>query len=266
MKGLDGKVAIVTGATKAMGEAIAARLATEGIRIVGCGRSVAQGESVAERITAAGNHAVFITADVSREEDVQATVAQAVTSFGRVDIIVNNAAPIDVVQSDDKQVVDMSTEVFQHILRTGLFGPFWFFKYGIPEMLKVGGGSFVSVSSLASTLAIRGLPAYGVSKAALEALSRQVAVDYADQGIRSNSVLLGRIATPDNAKSVEHPVVGPALRQLPMLPRLGTPEEVASMVAFLASDEASYVTGALLPVDGGASVKAPLPDMRTAYD
>jgi NAD(P)-dependent dehydrogenase (short-subunit alcohol dehydrogenase family) len=232
MRGLKGKVAIVTGATKDMGEAVAERLAAEGAKVLCCGRDSVRGEQCAARIRENGAEARFARVDVSIEEDVRNAISTAVATFGRLDIVV---------------------------------GPFWFYKYAIPQMQKTGGGNFVNVSSITATKAFRGLCSYSTSKAALDGLSRQVAGDYSDISIRSNCVAVGAICVTESTLVHKHPVAGPALRQAQIISRSGTPDDVAAMVAFLASDESSFISGETLPVDGGALVKHFVPDLVAIY-
>lgn len=266
MKGLSGKVAIVTGATKDMGEAVAERLASEGVKVLCCGRDALRGESCASRIRARGGEARFLATDVSIETDVQRAISTAVETFSRLDIVVNLAAAVDVIRGGGaKQVTEESTEGFQRQLTVNVLGPFWFFKHAIPEMLKTGGGNFVNVSSLAGSKATPGLPAYSASKAALEGLSRQVAVDYGELNIRSNCIAVGAIRTSQNTHLHEHPVAGPALRAAQIIARPGNSEDIASMVAFLASDESAFTTGEVIAVDGGSKVKQVVPSVSTAY-
>jgi meso-butanediol dehydrogenase/(S,S)-butanediol dehydrogenase/diacetyl reductase len=261
MRRLTGNVAIVTGSTKTMGAAIVARLAAEGAKVLGCGRSADSGRRVAERVNASGATTTFVQADVEKEEDVEHTVWQAVQLFGRLDLVVNNAAALDLVRSDaEKPVVDEQADVFERILRVGLFGPFFFFKHAIPAMLQTGGGAFVSISSTSAAIGYRGLPAYSASKGGLEALSRQVAAEYGALNIRANVVRLGHIALPQEEAGIRHHTSLATARSRVMVPNVGGPEDVAAMVAFLCSAESRYLTGSVIPLDGGeASYARPGP-------
>ena len=266
MRGLNDKVVVITGATKAMGAAIARRFAEEGSRVVGCGRSAELGEQVAASIRATGRDASFIRADVTVEADVVAVIDFAVRRHGRLDVIVNNAAAVDVIRTGaESPATTEDVAVFDRMIRTGLFAPFWFYKYGVPPMIASGGGSFVHLSSTAAIRGLGGVPGYAASKGGLEALSRQAGTDFGSQGIRSNTIQVGSIRTPDNSRLHEHPVAGPILVAKNMLPRAGVPEDVAAAAVFLASDDASFITGVVLPVDGGASNKNPVLGMDKVY-
>ena len=262
MRGLKGKVAIVTGATKDMGEAVAERLGAEGVKVLCCGRDSGRGEQCAARIRANGGEAQFARVDVGIEEEVRNVVVVAVSKFGRLDIVVNLAAAVDAVRGGGaRRVTEETNDSLLRQININVVAPFWFFKYAIPEMQKTGGGNFVNVSSLAGKKPPPGLPSYSMSKAALEGLSRQVAVDYGDSNIRSNCIIVGAIRTSVNSQMHDHQVAGPALRHGQIVKRSGVPADIASMVAFLASDESSFITGEDLPVDGGMRVKMVLPDL-----
>jgi NAD(P)-dependent dehydrogenase (short-subunit alcohol dehydrogenase family) len=263
MRGLRDKGAIVTGATKDMGEAVAERLAAEGAKVLCCGRDSLRGEQCAARIRGNGGEARFIRVDVSLEENVRNAISTAVATFGRLDIVVNLAAAVDVVRTGS--VIEETNEGFLRQIAVNVVGPFWFYKYAIPHMQKTGGGSFVNVSSITASKAFPGLCAYSTSKAALDGLSRQVAGDYGAINIRSNCVAVGAVCVARNALVHKHPVAGPALRQAQMISRSGTPHDVAAMVAFLASDESSFISGQTLPVDGGAMAKHFVPDLSAIY-
>lgn len=253
----DGKVVIVTGATKSMGATIATRFANDGATVVGVGRSVEQGEDVARSIRDLGGQAVFVQCDVSDEAEVECAVASAVDHFGSVDIIVNNAAPIRGDGTDDhpKALADLPTEHFEWHMKVCVYGPFWFAKYGIPHMVAAGGGSIVNISSGAAARGVRSGGGYGAAKAALEALGRGLAVDYGSLNIRVNTVRLGAIRVPGNAALHDNPAFSAALQEARIVPRQGAPTDVAAMVAFLASDESGFITGEVFVVDGGAAAK-----------
>jgi NAD(P)-dependent dehydrogenase (short-subunit alcohol dehydrogenase family) len=258
MGDLDGKVALVTGATQAMGEAIARRLAADGAAILGVGRSEGRGRAVADRLVADGYTAEFINADVGVEAQAATVVAAAVERFGGLDIVVNNAAALD-GDTPESPVHLEPTELFDSIMKVNLYGPFWFAKYAIPVMLASGrGGSFINISSYAAQRGVAAIPAYSASKGALEALTRQIAVDYAEYGIRTNTVVLGSMSVPRNSALHQDEAVASALRQGRMISRFGNPDDTASAVGFLASPGAGYITGTTLNVDGGLLVKAPV--------
>ena len=253
---LTGKVALVTGATQAMGEAIAHRLAGEGAAVLGVGRGADRGEAVAARIRAEGLQAEFAAADISREDEVAKAVAEAARRFGALDIVVNNAASLDGRESAPHL---LATETFDAIMKVGLYAPFWFAKHAAPVMIDGGrGGLFIAISSYAASRGVAGIPAYTASKGGLEALTRQLAAQYADHGIRANTLVLGSIEVPRNADLHGDEAMSGALRAARMTYRPGTPADVAAAVAFLACDEASFITGATLDVDGGLLAKAPV--------
>lgn len=263
---LNGKVALVTGATKDMGETVAERLAAEGASVLCCGRDEARGEACAARIRASGGKAAFRQVDVGVESEVEAAIAAARAEFGRLDVIVNLAAAVDAIRSGGaRPVTEETNEGMQRQFLINVMGPFWFFKHAIPGMIASGGGVFVNLSSLAGAKASPGLPAYSASKAALEGLSRQVATEYAQDNIRTNCIAVGAIRTSQNTHLHDHPVVGPAMRNSQMIPRPGNSGDIAAMVAFLASDDSGFITGEVLPVEGGARVKQVSADVSAAY-
>jgi NAD(P)-dependent dehydrogenase (short-subunit alcohol dehydrogenase family) len=258
MSGLDGKVALVTGATGAMGEAIAHRLARDGATVVGVGRGADRGAQAVERIRAEGLRADFLAADISREDEVAAVVEAAARQYGSVDIVVNNAASLDASTRESAAHLE-PTPTFDAILKVGLYAPFWLAKYAAPVMIAGGrGGLFVAISSYASARGVAGIPAYTAAKGGLEALTRQLAAEYAEHGIRANTLVLGSISVPRNADLHADDAMAQALRGARMTDRPGDPADVAAAVAFLASDEASFITGATLNVDGGLLAKAPV--------
>ena len=266
MRGLDGKIAIVTGATGDMGRAVAERLAAEGAKVVCCGRDRQRGELCIDGIRAMGKEATFVCVDISDENGVKDAVKQATTAYGRLDIVVNLAAATDIARAGGlKRIAEETNEGLQYQLDINLIAPFWFYKNAIPEMRKTGGGNFVNISSLAASKVTPSVGAYAMSKVALEALSRQVAAEYSSSNIRSNCIGLGGIRITQSAPLHDHPAAGPAIRQTQIIDRSGTPDDVASMVAFLASDESSFITGEVLPLDGGAAVKMVVPDLSEIY-
>lgn len=242
---LDNKVCIVTGSTSGIGEATAKVMADEGGKVVVTGRREAEGARVVGEIEAKGGTAFFVKADVTSEDDIKALIAKAVETFGGLDVFVANSGiniegDIDALSADDwRKVIDVN-----------LNGIFYCDKYAIEQMLSQGhGGAIVNTGSIHSFVSLPNLTAYSAAKGAVGMLTKQLGVAYAAQGIRANYVCPGYIDTPllspIPAEVKEH------LRSLHPIGRLGRPEEVGKAIAFLASDDASFITGTSLLVDGG---------------
>lgn len=251
---LEGKVAVVTGGAMGIGRAVALAFAREGARIVIADINAEKGNAVIEEIQEIGGDAVFILADVGRSEDVQAAVETALRQFGRLDILVNNAG-IAVSGS----VVDISEEDWHRVINVNLSGVWRGMKFAIPEMIKGGGGSIINLSSVQSFLGFPGWAGYAASKGGINALTQQAAVEYAPYGIRINAIAPGTIMTPMNERIFREAANPQELierwNRMHALARFGQPEEVAALAVFLASDEASFITGEVIRVDGGMVVK-----------
>ena len=245
------KVAIVTGSTKGIGRATAELMAAEGAKVVIVGTTEEVGKEVAAGIKAAGGEAFFQKTDVTSGEALDALVKAAVDAYGKVDILVNNAGVGGSLANMD-QITD---EEWDKVLSTNLTAPFQMMKRVIPLMEKNGGGVIVNVASMASTGAGRGGIAYTTAKHGFLGLTRQVALDHGHSGIRVNAVMPGPIDTQMIARILSMPQ-HPVNMKIKMSPsgRPGQPEEVAKAIAFLASDESSYIHGAALAVDGGYTI------------
>lgn len=263
---LAGKVAIVTGSTRGIGRATARRFAEEGARVVVTGRSRDDGRAVEATIRAAGGEAVFVPTDLAREDDVVAMVQAAIDHYGMLTTLVNNAAPTELMGPGrlDRRVTELENDAWDSIMLVGLKAVVWCCKHAIPRIADAGGGAIVNVSSAASLLGTPGLDTYTASKGALNALTRSLAVEYAGDGIRANCIASGMVLSSEGAwKLMEDPAIGGPTRAM-HLTRLGTPEDIANAALFLASDEAGFVTGAVIPVDGGVTARMPVPDISAA--
>ena len=252
MAELEGKAALVTGAGAGIGRAIAMTMAREGAAVLVVDFNAETAAATAEEIRAAGGQALAHTADVSDETTVRAMVDTAVEAFGGLQVACNSAA----VSRGSGPIHGFSREVFEQTLEMCLTNTFLCMKYEIEHMLANGGGSIVNISSNAS---LKGQPyntAYAAAKSGVNLLTKSSASEYGHKGIRINAISPGVIRTPGVERYFEEqPKIAEGLRQAAAMRRLGEPEEIAEAVCFLASDRASYITGQLLSVDGGAAVK-----------
>jgi 3-oxoacyl-[acyl-carrier protein] reductase len=256
----------VTGSTRGVGEAVARRLAEAGVSVVITGRSQEDGSALERDITVGGGTARYVPMDIGVEPQVEAAVQRTVEAFGGLDILVNNAAPTDHIMAGvDKRATELTTEDLSAMLIPGLYGQFWACKYALPHLAASGHGAIVNISSMGALVGLPRMPAYSMSKGALNALSRQIAVDYAPEGVRSNTIVIGYVLSPPVlAKVMDHPKVGPALMNA-TLTKPGTPEDVAEAALFLASDSARYITGSEVNLDGGLLATRDLPDIPSAF-
>jgi NAD(P)-dependent dehydrogenase (short-subunit alcohol dehydrogenase family) len=263
---LDGAVAIVTGSTRGIGRATAVRFAAEGASVVVTGRTDDAGQAVEREIRDAGGEATFVRTDLANEDDVVAMVRAAVDRYGKLTTLVNNAAPTELMGPGrlDRRVTELENDAWDSIMLVALKAVVWACKYAIPEIAKAGGGAIVNISSAASMLGTPGLDTYTAAKGALNTLTRSMAVEYAADNIRSNCIVSGMVLTSEGAfKMMDDPVIGGATKAM-HLTRLGLPEDIANAALFLASDEAAFITGAVIPVDGGVTARMPVPDISAA--
>ncbi|MCI9620999.1 MAG: SDR family oxidoreductase [Dorea sp.] len=247
----ENKVAIITGSTKGIGRATAILMAQDGAKVVITGTTEEAGSEVVSIIKEAGGDAFFQKTDVTSAEALDALVKAALDHYGKIDILVNNAG-IGGSLANMNQITDAE---WDKVLATNLTAAFQIMKLVIPVMENNGGGTIVNVASMASTAAGRGGIAYTTAKHGFLGLTRQISLDHGHTGIRINAVLPGPINTQMIARILEMPQ-HPLNMKIKMSPsgRPGEPEEVAKAIAFLASDESSYIHGASLAVDGGYSI------------
>jgi NAD(P)-dependent dehydrogenase (short-subunit alcohol dehydrogenase family) len=246
---LAGEVAIVTGSTSGLGREIARIFAIEGARVVVTGRNQERGEQVIDRIAKAGGDATFVAIDIGDEGACDSLVASAIDHYGKLNVLVNNA--VANAGPPDGPVTEISPAGWDTTLRVNLTAAAWLCRAAIPEMIRAGHGSIVNVSSRAAERGTPGLAGYAASKGGLNALTRSIAVDYAKQNVRCNTVSPGYILHDTRDADLDDQR---RQRLAGMhLTRLGTATDVAYAALYLASAESEFVTGINLPVDGGSS-------------
>lgn len=245
MSRLKGKVAIITGAGQGMGQTGAIIFAREGAKVVVAEYVAQSGEETVQMIKKAGGEATFVKTDVSKEDDVRNLIKTTVDTYGKLDILYNNAAII----GEATPTAECTTANWAKVISVNLTGVFLGMKYAITEMLKGGGGSIINTASQAGERGMPNIPPYTASKGGVLALSRAAAIEYAKKNIRINCINPGVIATP-MALGLSPAAIKRFTEAIPQ-GRLGKPEEVAYAALFLASDESSHITGHALVVDGG---------------
>lgn len=262
MPRLDGRIAIVTGGAGGLGEATARRLVAEGAHVVIADKDTARANAVAKQIGGSVSAVAFDAADA---DSTQALIDGVVASHGRVDLLHNNHALTDPgTLSRDGAVAEADMEVWDATYATNLRGYVLSCKYVIPHMVAAGGGVIVNTSSDAALAGDLRFTAYACTKAAIITLSQYVATQYGKQGVRCVTVTPGTMMT-DNMKKHLTPEETHILERHNMGPRNGKPEDIAALVAFLASDDASYLTGVNIPIDGGYAFHLPsVADVRAA--
>lgn len=249
---LAGKVAVVTGGALGIGQATCIRFAEEGAAVVVADINAAAGAETASSITASGGRALFVPTDITNEDSIRKMVQATLQAFGKIDILVNNAA-IFILRG-----IEATPEEWRQILDVNVIGTSLVSKHVVPEIRKAGGGAIVNLGSISSFIAQPQFVTYNATKAAIATMTRCMALDLAPDNIRVNAVCPGTIWTQiverlakekglDRAAADKDPTWGGAS----MLKRVADPREIANVILFLASDEASYVTGAHIMADGG---------------
>ncbi|PJF41216.1 MAG: short-chain dehydrogenase [Phototrophicales bacterium] len=248
------KVAFITGAGQGIGEAIARKMCDEGAAVTIAETNAQTGAAVAQSLTDAGHRALFVQADITQEAQVAAAVAQTVETFGQLDILVNNAG-----KNFYYDATQMTEREWDEAMNVDVKGAWLCCKHAIPHMVERGGGSIVNIASIHARMTVPGIFPYAAAKSALVGMTRNLALDWGVQNIRVNAVCPGAVRTHlieewfnlhDDPQAAED-----AMLRVHALGRIGTPEEIANFVTFIASDEASFITGAELYIDGGLSAR-----------
>jgi NAD(P)-dependent dehydrogenase (short-subunit alcohol dehydrogenase family) len=252
---MEGRVALIAGASKGIGAATAEAFADAGAAVVLAARDIAALESVAQKIRDRGGQATAIRADVSDAGSVSALVESTLDTYGRLDAAFNNATDGPM----PAPLADIEPGEFDRGIATNIRGTFLGMKYQIGAMLQSGGGTIVNMASLAGVIGVAGLGAYVAGKAGIIGLTKVAALDYADHGIRVNVVAPGTILTHHleaaGPEAQRHAALAAPMR------RIGSPSEVAQLVTWLSSPASSYITGAVIPIDGGQSAGLKPPQM-----
>lgn len=242
----EGKTALVTGGASGIGKAVAVRLGAEGANVVVSDLAPEAARKVADEIIAAGGRALAVAGDVGKSDDVKAAVEAAVSGFGALQLAVNNAG----IGGPHAPTGEYPLDGWDKVIAINLSGTFYGMRFQIPAMKAAGGGAIVNMASILGQVGFRGSPAYVAAKHGVIGLTRCAALEHAHDRIRINAIGPGFIRTPLVETSLDAAALT-ALEGMHALGRLGEPDEVAALTVWLASDQASFVTGAYYPVDGG---------------
>ena len=254
MERLKNKVAIVTGSTSGIGIGIARLYATEGAKVVICGRREEKGQAVVDSIVKDGGEAFYHFMDITVSESIEKLFADTVEKYGKIDILVNNAANVGL---KDGRVDELTLEMWDNIFQSDVRGTFYAIKSVLPYMQKnENGGSIINIGSMASCGGDLGSTAYACAKAGIDTLTQYTALQYGKQGIRCNCVRPGLIVTPENEAYVPQALKDIFLSNI-MVDRYGCPEDIGHMCVYLGSDESAYVSGQIVNVDGGLNSHVP---------
>jgi NAD(P)-dependent dehydrogenase (short-subunit alcohol dehydrogenase family) len=257
MSRLAGKIAIVTGAASGIGAEIARAAAVQGAKVVVADINAEGAARHAAALRAQNLLADSIQTDIGDEASIKELIEFAIRNFGGLDILCNNAADTRMSSTRDGVVEQMSTDVWDATMRVNLRGTMLASKFAIPQLRARGGGAIVNISSGAALAGATGYTAYGVSKAAIITLTQYLATQHGKDGIRCNAIAPGLIVTPATEATYVSGPVGAMMLRHHLSPRLGRPADIASAVVFLASDEAEFINGHLLCVDGGLMAHQP---------
>ena len=254
------KVAIVTGGTSGLGAAIAARFAAEGACVVVTGRDAERGEAVATALRETGGEGCFVACDLAEEDSVQALMESALAKYGRLTTLVTSGAATATNTGErGVNITSLDNDILDQAVATNIYGLLWTFKHALPHLVKAAApdegvtSSVVTIATAGTRNGTPGMPAYFATKAPVEVMTRALAREFGSGGVRVNCVSSGLVLT-ESERGALSPEFERYVKDLNCLPYLGVPEDIAAGCLFLCSEEARYVSGATLCVDGGASV------------
>ncbi|ELY84795.1 SDR family NAD(P)-dependent oxidoreductase [Natrialba taiwanensis] len=248
MRLVEDQVAVITGAGSGIGRTTAKTFADQGAAVVVADVDTDGGEATVDAITDDGGEATFVHADVSDPEDAEGMIETAVSEFGGIDVLFNNAA----IEGPVSRLDEYDNDAFEQVIDVNLKGVWYGMKYGIEAMLADDGGSIISASSIGGEVAVPQYSGYGAAKAAVGQLTKYAAIEYAEEDIRANAIAPGIVRTEMIERTIdEHPEMEAQFQETEPMPGLADPEEIANAVLFLGSDLSSRVTGVTLPVEGG---------------
>lgn len=256
---LEGKVSIITGSTSGLGAATAERFAAEGARVVVSGRSKERGEAVVQKIRKAGGDATFVRCDLGDEDSIRGLVASAVQHYGRIDNLIANAATTATASGEKTSgILDLDNAMLEASISTNIRGLLWLLKYTLPALVAAARpaerktSSIVAIGTSGTRNGTPGMPVYFSTKAPVEIMVRSLASEFGGRGVRVNCISSGLITTDSEMRTMTDEFRR-YVADLNALPFFGQPEDIASACVYLSGDEAAYVTGTTLCVNGGVS-------------